>query len=519
MKPNIYNALTFATILLFALFPLLFSLPFRIHLDLPWEGTYRLYLGQTPYKDFGMPLGYGFFIIPLFCFYIFGPALKTLLLAQTFITIISALTFRNILKHFNIESYKIFIATTIFCLSYTFIYFWPWYNNTAFMYEMLAIWICLSAFKTESLRNRILLYTLSALFVFLTFFTKQDYGGLTFIFCFVLIAANALYEKKYVDIIIYVLCFAAVTLLFILPLPHTEFRYWFNLGQAPHESRLSIFKILDEIFFNSTWEKFYILVLILFAYFKLTTTSFKITKPETLLFLITLGVVLQALITKSTSGNATGNTTYFHGFAIGFILYIIAEKFISSHLLNVTLVLVLSFFWFSSDYWKYVNRMFPVSNTVPSQHALASDSIPAPPSANWVLSDIPVFQKVKLPEATIEGIKVSKQILDSMKISNPKVLNMTELTMLAYEWKYEPIKGLPLWYHVGVGIFQKQIDEINTKISANEYHMVMFETIPQLIQFFPEEIRSQLKLKYKFKQRYLAPRKEGDAYIEVYTRK
>lgn len=519
MKPNIYNSLTFAIILLFALFPLLFSLPFRIHLDLPWEGTYRMYLGQTPYKDFGMPLGYGFFIIPLFCFYIFGPALKTLLLAQTFITIISALTFRNILKHFNIKSYKIFIATTIFCISYTFIYFWPWYNNTAFMYEMLAIWICLSAFKAESIRIRILLYSLSALFVFLTFFTKQDYGGLAFIFCLVLICTNMLYEKKYIDIMIYVLCFAVVTLLFILPLPQAEFKYWFNLGQPPHESRLSIFKILDEIFFNSSWEKFYILVLVLFAYFKLKTTSFKVNKSETLLFLITLGVVLQALITKSTSGNATGNTTYFHGFAIAFVLYMIAEKFISPNLLNVALVLALSFFWFSSDYWKYVNRMFPVSTKSQNQHAIVADSVPMTASANWVLSDIPVFQKVKLPEATIEGIKGSKQILDSLKTPNPKILNMTELTMLAYEWKYEPIKGLPLWYHVGVGIFQKQIDEINTKISSNEYDMVMFETIPQLIQFFPEEVRSQLKLKYKLKQRYLAPRKEGDAYIEVYTKK
>ena len=65
--------LSFILIIGFSLMPLFFSLPFRIHLDMSWEGAYRLYLGQVPYKDFGMPIGYGFFIFPLLAFYIFGP--------------------------------------------------------------------------------------------------------------------------------------------------------------------------------------------------------------------------------------------------------------------------------------------------------------------------------------------------------------------------------------------------------------------------------------------------------------
>lgn len=518
MTPRIYHVLTIAVIVLFACFPLLFSLPFRIHLDLPWEGTYRLYLGQVPYKDFGMPLGYGFFIIPLLCFYVFGPALKTLLLAQALITIISGLAFRGILKHFALPAHKILIATAIFCISYTFIYFWPWYNNTAFMYEMLALWACLTAFKAEALRRRIIWYLLAAFFVFLTFFTKQDYGGLAFLFCLVLIGIHAVSEKKFVDPVIYIVSFLAVVLIFIVPLPRQEFGYWFNLGQAPHESRLSIFKILDEIFLNSSWEKFYILVLVLFAYYKMFTEKFNTSKNEILWFVIVIGVVLQALVTKSTSGNATGNTTYFHGFAVAFILYIISARFITDRLSHVILVLALSFLWFSSDYWKYVNRMFPVASSAKNSHT-KPDTLPLVPTINWVSSDIPVFKKVKLPEATIDGIKASKQVLDSLKVPQPKILNMTELTMLAHEWKYDPIKGLPLWYHVGVGIFQKQIDEINGRIKNNEYDMVMFETVPQLIQFFPDEVRAQLQKDYKLRLRYLAPRKEGDAYVEVYIRK
>src|SRR5689334_21310605 len=72
--------------------PLIATFPYRLNIFLSWEGAYRLYLGQTPYKDFGMPVGYMYWVIPAIFFKIFGPAMITLVKAQVFINILAGLS-------------------------------------------------------------------------------------------------------------------------------------------------------------------------------------------------------------------------------------------------------------------------------------------------------------------------------------------------------------------------------------------------------------------------------------------
>ena len=66
----------------FAVIPLLVNLPYRINIFLSWEGAYRLYLGQVPFKDFTLPLGYAFWLVPALFFTLFGPSLHTLVIAS-----------------------------------------------------------------------------------------------------------------------------------------------------------------------------------------------------------------------------------------------------------------------------------------------------------------------------------------------------------------------------------------------------------------------------------------------------
>ena len=63
-KKNFIGWLELAIILLCASIPLFFKLYYRINIFLSWEGAYRLYLGQIPYRDFGIPMGFGYWIIP-----------------------------------------------------------------------------------------------------------------------------------------------------------------------------------------------------------------------------------------------------------------------------------------------------------------------------------------------------------------------------------------------------------------------------------------------------------------------
>src|SRR5690606_37494315 len=127
-------------IVVFAVIPLLVDLPYRINIFLAWEGAYRLYLGQIPFKDFGLPLGYGFWLIPALFFKIFGPYFFTLIKAQVFINILNGIVFSSLLKILGVKPSHKFIAVLLFVISYSFINFWPWYNHMVFFYQLLSMY-------------------------------------------------------------------------------------------------------------------------------------------------------------------------------------------------------------------------------------------------------------------------------------------------------------------------------------------------------------------------------------------
>ena len=95
---------------------------------------------------------------------------------------------------------------------------------------------------------------------------------------------------------------------------------------------------------------------------------------------------------------------------------------------------------------------------------------------------------------------------------------MSELTPLAYEIGYEPLKNQPMWYHRNVSIFDKEILKFCEEIRFHEYDLVLFEEIPYLNQFYPEEIRKSLQKEYKLVDSFIAPREKAGAYIEVYVK-
>src|SRR5687767_9280460 len=73
--------------LIFCFITLLFNNPYRINIFLSWEGAYRLYLGQMPFRDFSLQMGYGYWVIPALFFKIFGPYFSSLIIAQVFINL------------------------------------------------------------------------------------------------------------------------------------------------------------------------------------------------------------------------------------------------------------------------------------------------------------------------------------------------------------------------------------------------------------------------------------------------
>src|SRR5690606_15650187 len=110
------------------------------------------------------------------------------------------------------------------------------------------------------------------------------------------------------------------------------------------------------------------------------------------------------------------------------------------------------------------------------------------------------MERLYLAEETIEGIKIIKNLEVVREKKDLKVLNMSELTSLAYEIPFTPLKNQPMWFHQTVSIWQKQVDEFCGKIRNKTYDLVLFESIPvnEVVNFFPEDVKECLMENYQY---------------------
>lgn len=526
-------------IVVIALVPVFMTFPYRINIFLSWEGAYRLYLGQTPYKDFGMPVGYMYWAIPAMFFKIFGPQLITLVKAQAFINLLAGFSFRSIFKSLDVQPGIRFSAVLVFCLSYSFFNYWPWYNHTVIVYELIALAFLMKYMFAGESKFKYAWLVASSIFIFFSFFTKQDGGGLAMLICLALLGYSALTEKKWMPLIIFTGAVIVTGLAMILPVTGT-FGYWFNHGQPPHSSRMSLGDIIREFLGGSQWLKFYIFltVLLLFVAIK-NWKEFWLNKRQMVFTLLTLGILAEAAIFQVTSYVPVDNNIFFHSFAFVFIISLL------SMLLPIRFdtwkpVLVLAggvLLWWSQVYWRYVERFVlkgggesyttmtheghTYANVVNrNTYIIALDTTDIPLD-QWRSPKLKSFEKILVPNPTADGIE-RLMAMDLVKNGKDlKVLNMSELTPLAAEvpFKLEASPDYPLWFHKGVGMFDKETNMFLDRIRNHHYDLVIFEYIPYLNNFYPFSVREALKANYKQVDRFVAPRKpSSDAWVEVYVK-
>lgn len=528
-------------IVAFAMFPLLITFPYRAYLYLSWEGAYRLSQGQIPFRDFGLPLGGMFWTIPAVFFKIFGPQIITLVKAQAFINILSGFAVRSIFKSLKVSPSVRIASVFLFCLSFSFQNFWPWYNHTVIVYAFIALAFLLKFVLGDNLKFRWYLLVFSSLFTFFSFFTKQDGGGLVFVLCSFLLLYFCWLEKKWSPLVIYIgstFIFIAGT---VLILSQYSFNYWFNHGQPPHSARISVSDIISALFDDSIWLKFYTLTVIFFAIVKVKSTGWKTVladKNYMVFLLLTLGVLCMAMILQVTSYIPSIGNMFFHSFAFVFIVQqaISSLHFNLKKVIFVPLLIVGIALWWSQIPWKYVERLFikvehkgeiSLSANGENQVGIHNFILSKSEDGNedqgkWVNADLYTLKKMKMPKSTLDGIH---RLLNSELVKSGKdlqVLNMSELTFLAKEIPYtmERNAELPLWHHLGVGMFNKQLHIYEDRIQTNYYDLVLFEYVPELNNFFPFAVRDALQKYYQQVDSFDAPRSgRRPGTVEVYIRK
>ncbi len=507
-----FGALDLLICLPFLVVPLLIDLPYRVNIFLSWEGAYRLYLGQLPFKDFGLPLGYGYWLIPALFFKIFGPAFYTLVKAQILINVISLLSLRGILYNLKIKPYLVTLSLLVFCVSYVIYNFWPWYNHSTVVYELAGFYFITRFLSRPQGKFWWLNLFLGGALVFLSFFTKQDAGAMGFMICLLLLAYHGITARAYLPIALFAGAFLVTAAAFIGPFLQYDFFYWFNLGQEPHNSRIGISQLLDAFFSQSVWEKIYLSLL---AFILITAGSERLRqlfqdKNLAYLAIITVGLIGQAIVTRVSSPLPTDHMTYFHAFAI-ILLTCLSPLYTSVDSVPkfafISAVIVLSF---SPGYWKYIKGTLGVS--------ISKEDAAVPRNSDpWRRSAVKGFDDVLMPKETVEGVE-QLLAMDIAKKDSLKVLNMSELTPLALEMNYVPPVNQPLWYHLNIGIFQKEVEEFCAKVRSKEYDLVLFQDIPGLVHFFPYQVRDTLEKYYRFENKFLAPRKLENSFVEVYVK-
>ena len=528
-----YNKwLEISLLLLFCLLPLFLSYPYRVNIYLSWEGAYRLYLGQLPYRDFGMPTGYAYWLLPALFFKLFGPYMMSLVKAQVVLNIVSGLSLISILKSLKVKDGWRLALLFFFCLTYVLINFWPWYNQTVFVYQLLSLALLFRVLLRQT-KYPILHYLAAGLFSVLSFLTKQDGGGLAIALNIALVTYYTVSSRNFKPALYFGFSLLIFGLALILPFIQYDFGYWFNYGQAPHYSRLNKGDILALLLKDSQWLKFYlILAFIAYAIRIKHWKNVLSHTQETLFFLLTAGIIVQAIIIQVTSYTPPDNNIYYHTFAISYLVYAFIQPYAAINWANLSLLTLGILFWWSGSYYKYINRVVnriapkeAVTNADPNKISLSTyvesydTSRVGVNISQWkFLPGSQAFKGVYMPPETVAGIEDIKQ-LDAIKEGNPKVLNMSELTPLAHELGYELETGTPLWYHLGVSMFDRELAMFENRIENSYYDVVLFETIPLLNNFYPEPLRDLLKKEYKLHNRFLAPRPQNNAFIEVYIPK
>ncbi len=457
--------------------------------------------------------------------------MMTLLKAQAFLNAITLFSFRGLLDAFNLKSGNRFIILVLFSISYVLINFWPWYNNTVFVYQLISLLLLVRA-SIETSRKKWVILLLSPLFVTFSFFTKQDGGALAIMLNLAILVYVSWKEHNWWYLVVYAGCTTVLFFGFILPFVPHDFGYWFNYGQEPHFSRLDSSDLLFFIFQGSFWLKLYIVVtfaLIFMEIRKMGWRAYLNDKSNMVFTLVTLGIYVQALIVQVTSYVPINNNIYFHSFGLAFILSKINLPFQKDRMGFAIIGSLMIMLWWSGSYYKYLNKVFSIGSKKDDKEQ--SDRVSVRTYTNkseggesiekWVeMKGMKSFNRMYLPQSTVEGIESLSQMDLWKEKESPRVLNMTELTPLAHELDFELETGshIPLWYHQNVSLFDREMEMYRSRITNNYYDLVLFENIEDLNNFYPFEIRELLLKNYEKVDQFSAPRKHGGSpTIEVFV--
>lgn len=451
-----------------------------------FEGALRLSLGQIPFNDFGIPMGPISLIIPAIFFKLFGVNWSIFQLSQMLINALILVVYTNIIIRITNNKYIIFIFVIALSFYYLIFITHPWYNTTALLFYLLALFFSLQRSK--------LCWLISGLTASFCFFSKQDYG---LICIFSIVLSNFIIYSNYMkfnkslsfhnyryflkkEIIsssfMFLLGFFLlfICLILIWDLRSDVVLYWFNYGQE-YQSKRTI--PLDIIYSTRFWLSIFCLYLAF------------LNKSKYLL--VTSIIIFSSVVVGYTSGLEF--TSHFDiALYPGIIISLFPiHNFIS--IVNLIKTSAIILIVFSS-----IQNFVQVNNIYES---IFLQKVEPPYFFNYrIVGDriskysgfLTAFNGSYLPQETISALE---QLATDIHVQdhsekNLKMLNISELTPLYAALSILPPKGMPLWYDSNVILFNREVKKIESYIKNSEFDII-------LIQFTHHDINRDYNLLIK----------------------
>ena len=440
--------------------------------SITFEGALRMYLGQIPYRDFGSPVGPVSFLIPAILFKLIAPSWTVFMFAQQLINGVMLLLLNALLLRMGVPVAVRWVSLGLFTALYLLLLTHPWYNSTGAMLLLAASYCAMGPGRLRAVG--------AGLLSGLAILTKQDFGAVTFLVA-IFIAALANLGSDFEKIlpfwhyvrdprrlratalsgVLLALATTAPVVLFVYVTDATQFAYWFNYGQAPHQHRGVT---LNDLLGNT------------YGHLALLIAALAFVRNNFRLLLVSI-FITAASVTRTTSG--LGFTHYYF---IAFLPLMIDECF------RITIrfkPLVLALIVYAS--------MRLISHPATDAYHVAEAIIKGQPEhfffdyrLNSKLSvtvpdDLRAFSPhTVLPQETIDAIRLIKQrVKYRQKIAGNlaplSVLNMTELTPIYAELGVNPPHHWPLWFHSRVSLFPQQISDLTLALAGDKYDFVLLQ--------------------------------------------
>jgi len=428
-----------------------------------FEGGYRVYLGQIPFKDFFSPVGPGSFLLPALFFKLFSPNWTVFLVVQQFENCLFIVFLYLILVRLRVRVLIRCISLSAFTLLYLLLQTHPWYNTTAILLLFAVGWL--------SLIPQVAAVICAGLLVGLAVLTKQDVGLLAFLiggfFTAVLSFepnSNQVIPSEYLirdkglvrlmlkRLLIFFLSVFFVVFIFAEATDPQKFIYWFNYGQTPHERR-------SFMHLGLLWGLIALLPGAIFNNRRLFMSG---------------AFFLAASITRKTSG-----LEFTHYYYVAFIPIFVDEFLnVKNTIKNALMMLFLTFLILVHPVKSAYYVLEAMAIHQPEHFFFNYRKISGPLVA--MPNKLDAFStKLMAPQATIDALLHLKTEMAEWQLSGRgsdfRVLNMTELTPIYAELNVQPPKKIPLWFHSKITLFQDQVDELNAVLKTDLYDLILIQ--------------------------------------------